>query len=232
MAQTKHIRALDIDTKDENLYTGSNDCTVRQFSVASGECLRVFVHMPGVRGVATSPSGCSVLTAGMDGVGYVWEGGPLDDEAAGQEHYAPVATLEDIAWREVAVHLVEKLVLTLQIASFAFLPAFDWNTLVLPVQNMLAPLTRLSDYVPSVATGFQQATAFALVLLTVTSFSFDCNGRLLDFVTKLNREGRGIQRHWHFGPKGAPLTPTCQDSAPKCLQIVLIRSHVCVLSRS
>ena len=199
--QTKHIRAMDIDETDQNLYTGSNDCTVRQFAVASGDCLRVFVHVPGVRGVATSPSGCSVVTAGMDGVGYIWEGGALDDEVSGQEYFSPHGTLQKISWFEISIHCLNQLVLTLQIASFAFLPSYNWNHLTAPVQRFLTPLSRLADYIPSASVNAEQAAAFCLILLTVVSFCFDWNGRLLDFVTKLNREGRGIQRHWHFGPQ-------------------------------
>jgi WD40 repeat protein len=67
---TKHIRSLCVTDSVEWLVTGSVDCTSRQYNVDSGDCLRIFSHIAGIRGVACQ--GDLLVTAGMDGKSYFW----------------------------------------------------------------------------------------------------------------------------------------------------------------
>ena len=225
---TSAIRAVSLDPIDaRSVFTGSTDCTVRQFDTLSSECLRVFCHVAGIRNLACRPvvdrdghsSGVEFVCAGMDGVLYVWRAAD-DWMPRGEEAYHPVATFADIEPAEVTAKFVETIVVLLQIvgsASIAFGAKVDldwidaierwWHGLfggdvsaVVPELASSLPVPDLgaSEWVPVVATG-KLCLAIAAMAFINALFLTDAHGRLMAHVARLNAAGLGIKRHWHYG---------------------------------
>ena len=102
---------------------------------AGGECLRVFVHVAGVRGIASGPLANYCICAGMDGKGYLWKGGALQkSEHHGHEVYEPYGYLQNIKRSGVMLMIFDKVVAIAQVASFAFLDYIPWNDMVAPLK--------------------------------------------------------------------------------------------------
>ena len=199
---TKHIRALDVDEQSRWLLTGSVDCSCRQFDIASGTCVRIFMHVAGVRGIACNDG--RMVSAGMDGIGRFWLLRDQRGTIEGEMVTANAGALQNVSKSQVVVLVVQNILIVLQLMIFVFSEQFGWDKKLVGWLVSAARATSLdldlftSEHRIFVATVI---AAFAVAVLTVLAFVFDVHGRLNDYIARLNREGRGIKMHWDHGLK-------------------------------
>ena len=210
------------------LFTASADTTVRQFDLDTAVCLCVCIHVTGVRCLSINPSikpsalkfassNVEIVCGGMDGKLYVWHSAaPWMPQ--GHEMYAPIAEFSDIDPFDTIVKVVEMFLLAAQILisislmtapplaptwlNFApdWLPDWSFEFTKELIPDLVWRIMPSSILVHSkVAVPIKQWIVLVIVTLTALSFSTDFHGRLMAYIGQLNREGRGIKRHWDYG---------------------------------
>lgn len=214
---TGSIRAITSDPVNaRSIFTGSTDCTARQWNAETGVCLRIFVHVAGIRNIACRPSvgrggaedGVEFVAAGMDGGLYVWKAAEVWMPSE-EEQYTPLAIFSDIDSGEVTAKIVETFILLVQVLTSAalvhgvvidleWLDDFQGWVLENGIVKGLSGLTQTQGAEKDVATAWL-ATVCTLMALATAAFVFDAYGKTLAHIAHLNRSGKGIKRHWHYG---------------------------------
>ena len=139
VGHTGAVRAITCTSSREKecLFTGSVDCSAKQWNTKTGKLVRSFQHTAGIRNIATKRTDntevptergswihrtepTEFVCAGMDGALYVWSAAE-DWMPDGEEAYHPRAVFGDIEKDQVAEKIMQIALVAVQIVGTNFL---------------------------------------------------------------------------------------------------------------